>query len=43
MIGWQCPGCGRCYSPGWMTCSYCGQPKEEGATHTIPKTTDGKV
>lgn len=22
--GWQCPGCGRCYSPIVLTCSVCG-------------------
>lgn len=21
--GWRCPGCGRCYSPTMMMCSYC--------------------
>lgn len=23
--GWQCPGCGRCYSPIQMVCQHCGQ------------------
>lgn len=23
-MGWQCPGCGRCYSPAMLECSRCG-------------------
>lgn len=26
--GWQCPNCGRCYSPSTQMCNYCG-PKLE--------------
>lgn len=22
-LGWQCPGCKRCYSPGKWQCDYC--------------------
>ena len=24
MMGWQCPGCGRCFSPFTSACGYCG-------------------
>lgn len=30
-MGWQCPGCKRCYSPSWPQCSYCG-PTTVGTT-----------
>lgn len=30
-MGWQCPGCGRCFSPGVAECTYCG-PVREGLT-----------
>lgn len=23
-LGWQCPKCGRCYSPNIVLCTYCG-------------------
>ena len=34
--GWQCPGCGRCYSPCICECSRCGQP---GVTVTTDNVT----
>ena len=34
--GWQCPICGRVYSPATMMCLYCSNGKESVATtHTI--------
>ncbi len=24
MIGWQCPGCTRCYAPSVSQCMWCG-------------------
>lgn len=37
---WQCPICGRVYSPTTMMCLYCGNEKESisttySTTHTI--------
>lgn len=26
MTGWECPKCGKCYSPMVTTCVSCGQP-----------------
>jgi|3_EtaG_2_1085321.scaffolds.fasta_scaffold08955_12 hypothetical protein len=26
--GWECPKCGRCYSPTTIMCFYCGNLKE---------------
>ena len=28
--GWQCPGCGRCYSPNMVMCNYCGTTYTSG-------------
>ena len=34
--GWQCPICGRVYSPTTMMCLYCGNEKESvSTTYTI--------
>ena len=34
--GWQCPICGRVYSPTTMMCLYCGNKKESiSTTYTI--------
>lgn len=30
--GWQCPLCGRVYSPNTMMCLYCGNGKESAST-----------
>lgn len=30
--GWQCPICGRVYSPTTMMCLYCGNEKETIST-----------
>lgn len=30
--GWQCPICGRVYSPTTMMCLYCGNGKESIST-----------
>lgn len=24
-MGWECPGCGRCYAPGMPSCTVCGK------------------
>ena len=31
--GWQCPLCGRVYSPTTMMCFYCGNNKEKENTY----------
>ena len=27
-LGWECPGCGRCYSPSIAVCFYCGGKRD---------------
>lgn len=37
--GWQCPICGRVYSPTTMMCFYCGNTSESHSTNTYTYTT----
>ena len=32
MIGWQCPGCSRCYAPSVAACGHCGPGMTTGLT-----------
>ena len=32
MIGWRCPGCGRCYSPSVAMCVSCVPPATSTST-----------
>ena len=35
--GWQCPVCGRVYSPTWPWCTVCGNPMETTVSNgTVP-------
>jgi len=41
MIGWQCPGCGRCFSPFTPACGFCG-PVVVSGTSTVTGCTCGQ-
>lgn len=41
MTGWQCPGCGRCYSPMCYACTVCGQPTQSSAGTLPPMYPEG--
>ena len=32
MIGWRCPGCGRCFAPSMAMCAYCAPPLPANST-----------
>jgi hypothetical protein len=34
MMGWKCPGCGRCYSPFTSQCQACVPPSIPAVTTT---------
>lgn len=38
--GWQCPVCGRIYSPTTMMCFYCGNKTETKSTTYMTGTPD---
>lgn len=35
MIGWECPKCGRCYSPYTAQCVVCGQYTSSAGMLTV--------
>lgn len=35
LTGWQCPRCGRCYSPFTMQCFFCGPTVITGSGSTV--------
>lgn len=35
MTGWQCPGCGRCFSPFVSMCGYCGLQGVSSSTTNV--------
>ena len=41
MLGWECPKCGRCYSPSMTMCCYCNPLNYK--TTSIPFSPSGTV